>query len=66
MQYAMAVLTCAGVLFAFSVIAVLVGIPTAGIGFIIVQVVLWTKVMPKAWKWAMAKFDKSIPQDSAQ
>ena len=64
MKYAMAVLMCAGILFAFSVVAVPVGIPTAGIGFIFVQVVLWTMVMPKAWKWATSKFDKPTSTQS--
>lgn len=57
MKYAMAVLTCTVVLFMFAFISVLIGVPTGGFGFIVIQLVLWLAVMPKAWKWAITKFD---------
>ncbi|NLE92783.1 MAG: hypothetical protein GX599_02175 [Chloroflexi bacterium] len=62
MKYVVAFIVCTGVLLAFSVLGAIVGIPTFGIGFIIIQVVLWTSVMPKAWKWALNLFEKEPPQ----
>jgi len=62
-KYVMAVLTCAAVLLVFSVISVLIGIPTAGFGFMIVQFVLWLSVMPKAWKWAIKRFDPEFSEE---
>ena len=57
MKYFMAILTCSATLLVFSIIGVLVGIPTAGIGFLFVQIFFWAFVMPKAWRWAMTTFD---------
>jgi hypothetical protein len=64
MKYVAGIATCAAVLFVFSVLAVLIGIPTAGIGFIVIQGVLWIDVMPKAWKWATSKFEPADEKDS--